>query len=80
MADLQHVVADNLRGHRSRRRMRQIDLAGVLHISQPALSALEAGSRDITLTEALIICRTLDITLAELLRGADAADLATFGL
>jgi transcriptional regulator with XRE-family HTH domain len=80
VADLRSVVAGNIRAERARARLRQIDLAEVLHLSQPAMSALEAGQRDITLSEALAICRVLETPLAKLLEGAEPEDLEVLGI
>ena len=80
VADLRSVVAGNIRAERARARVRQTDLAEALHLSQPATSALESGQRYITLAEALVVCRTLGVPLAVLLRGADPDDLTTLGV
>jgi transcriptional regulator with XRE-family HTH domain len=80
VADLRFVVAGNIRAERARARVRQVELAEALHLSQPATSALESGQREITLSEAAIICRVLGVPLAELVRGADPDDLAALGL
>lgn len=80
MADLRDVVAGNIRAERARTKLRQMDLGAALHLSQPSMSDLENGRREITLSEALIICRELGVPLSTLTRGADPADLGTLGL
>ncbi len=79
MADLRSVVAGNIRAGRARARIRQVDLGKVLNLSQPAMSMVEAGQRDITLSEALAICRTFGVPIAMLVEGADPEDLKVLG-
>jgi transcriptional regulator with XRE-family HTH domain len=80
MAELRAVVAGNIRAGRARARLRQVELGQVLGLSQSATSMLEAGQRDITLSEALAICRAFGVPLASLVEGADAEDLQDLGL
>ncbi len=80
MADLRAVIAGNIRAGRARARLRQVDLGNELELSQSAMSMLEAGQRDITLPEALTICRLFGTPLATLIEGADSEDLKVLGL
>ncbi len=79
-SSLKALIAGNLRAERARSRIRQSDLAEALNLSRSQTSAIEAGEREITLSEALIVCGTLGITMRQLLHGADPADLETLGL
>lgn len=74
------LAAGNARAERARLRLRQTELAAALNLSQSATSALELGQREMSLTEAFIICRALNINLATLLRGVDEEVLRVFGL
>lgn len=78
MADLRSVVAGNIRAQRARLKLKQMDLADALNLSQSATSTLENGGRDITMAEALIVCRLLEVPLAKLVEGADGIE--AFGL
>ena len=80
MTDAQEAAARNIRGFRSAARMRQIDLADVLHVGQTTVSDIEANRRELTLREVVAVCKALDVTLAELLRGTDTGDLRALGL
>lgn len=72
-------MAGNVRAARARAKVKQLDLAAALNMSQPVASALENGGRPITFDEVLIICRVLRVSLGELLAGADPGDLRTLG-
>lgn len=77
---LRSVAAENLRGFRARRRMRQADLGEALNIAARTVSTIEAGDRELTLSELPVVCRALGVTLEQLLDGADEADLRALGL
>ncbi len=77
---LREIVAGNVRAERARARIRQTELAVALGLSQSATSALEGGQREITLSEAGIICRILHVPLADLLKGADDDIFEAFGI
>jgi transcriptional regulator with XRE-family HTH domain len=74
------LVASNVRALRARRRERQEDLAGELGWSRPTVGSLEAGTRRVTLADAVALCQALSVDLRELLRGADDETLHTLGL
>lgn len=80
MPPLATVVARNIRAERSRRLWKQADLAERLGWSQSSVSAVEIGQRAINLSELPAICRALDVTMADLVRGADEEDLRALGL
>jgi transcriptional regulator with XRE-family HTH domain len=79
---LGEAVAANVRSLRARNRWTQSELADALHISQRAVSTLEseAGRADVGIQELVDLCRAFKVPLAELLRGADPADLRALGL
>ncbi len=60
--------------------MRQRDVADASGLAPATVSLIEGERRRITLDDAVALCRGLNVTLADLLDGADAADLATLGL
>lgn len=78
--ELDQLVAANVRAARARARLRQEDLADLMNWSRPTVSALEIGSRRITLADAVSLCGALKIDLAELLRGAPQDVLDDLGL
>jgi transcriptional regulator with XRE-family HTH domain len=75
MADLGAVVANNVRAERARRHWRQEDLAARLGWSRGSIGHLESGRRRPAVSDLPPLCRAFDISLLELLRGADQADL-----
>ena len=77
--ELDAVGADNIRAERARHDWRQGDLAERLGWSHNMVSLLEAGKRRLCVTVPKL-CRALDITLAELLAGAQPSDLEALGL
>lgn len=79
MPDLATVVAASVRGERSRRRWRQQDLADRMRWSQATVSDIEAGKRVVTVADLVGLCAALEISLADLFRGADPDDLRTLG-
>lgn len=80
MTEAREAAARNIRGFRNAARLRQVDLIKRMNISQTVLSDIENNQRDLTLTEVIAFCRALDVTLVELLRGADPDDLRALGL
>ena len=74
------ILAGNVIAERHRRRLRQADLADRINWSQSSVSALERGRRAADVDDLLALCRTLDVTLHDLLRGAPAEDLRRLGL
>jgi transcriptional regulator with XRE-family HTH domain len=75
---LSKVAAANVRGLRARARLRQRDVAERAGILPSTLSLIEGERRRVTLDDALALCQGLDISLSELLAGADPAALETF--
>jgi len=78
--EIDQLVAENVRAARARRRLRQEDLADEMGLSRPTVSALEAGTRRVTLADAAALCVALGIDLRELLRGADEEVVRALGL
>jgi transcriptional regulator with XRE-family HTH domain len=76
VAGINQVVGANVRGHRARRDITQAQLGEVLAMSQRAVSRLERGETGLRLDQIPALCRLLDVGVPDLLRGADAADLA----
>lgn len=69
---LDAVIAENVRAWRARRRLRQEDLAADIGWTRPIVSAVEAGTRRITVEDAVALCRALGINFRQLLEGAPA--------
>jgi ribosome-binding protein aMBF1 (putative translation factor) len=78
--ELDALIAGRVRAARARARMRQEDLADELGWSRPVVGTLEAGTRRVTLADAVLLCRALDITLNELLQGAPNEVFRSLGL
>lgn len=78
--EIDTLIASNVRALRARRRERQEDLAGELGWSRPTVGALEAGTRRVTVADAVALCLALSVDLRELLRGADQETLQALGL
>lgn len=78
--EIDAVIAENVRALRARRRERQEDLAIDLGWVRQSVSALEAGSRRVTVADAIALCQALDVDLRELLHGVDDAGLRALGL
>jgi len=74
------VAAANVRAERARRKWRQKDLADRLGWSVDTLSNLETGQRRVTLDDLVPLCTAFEITIHQLLFGADPAELAAIGL
>jgi transcriptional regulator with XRE-family HTH domain len=78
--EIDALIAANVRAARARLRLRQEDLADLMGWSRPTVSALEAGTRRITLADTVALCEALKLDLAELLRGAPDEVLQSLGL
>jgi transcriptional regulator with XRE-family HTH domain len=78
--EIDQLVAENVRAARARRRLRQEDLADEMGWSRPTVSALEAGTRRVTVADAAALCIALGIDLRKLLRGADEDVVWALGL
>jgi transcriptional regulator with XRE-family HTH domain len=61
------LIAANVRAARARLRLRREDSADLMGWSRPTVSALEAGTRWITLADTVALCEALKLDLAELL-------------
>lgn len=78
--EIDKLVASNVRAARARLRIRQEDLADDIGWARATVSALEGGTRRVTLADAVALCGALRIDLRELLRGATPDALHTLGL
>jgi transcriptional regulator with XRE-family HTH domain len=78
--EVDQLVAANVRSARARLRMTQQELSDELDWARATVGALENGTRRVTLADALALCAALKLDLKELLRGAPAEALQTFGL
>lgn len=78
--ELDDLVASNVRAHRARLKLRQLDLADDMGWTPSIVSALEAGTRRITLADAVALCEALKIDLRQLLAGAPADVLQSLGI
>jgi transcriptional regulator with XRE-family HTH domain len=74
------VVARNVAGERARARWTQADLAERLGVSPATVSTWEVGKRVIGMDWLPPLCRALEVSLADLVRGADPDDLRAMGL
>lgn len=78
--ELDALVAGNVRAARARLKLRQEDLADDIGWSRPTVSSVEAGSRRITLADAVALCGALKIDLRQLLAGVEPEVLDTLGI
>lgn len=78
--ELDALVAGNVRAARARLKLRQLDLADDMGWAPSTVSAVEAGTRRITLADAISLCEALQIDLRQLLAGVDPGALAALGL
>lgn len=76
MSSLTSTVAANIRGRRAVLGWRQDDLADRLGWTQRVVSRIERGERTLDLDELARTCAVLDVTLADLLAGADPVAVA----
>jgi transcriptional regulator with XRE-family HTH domain len=67
-ADATREIAARLRGARDRAGLTLADVAAALRISQPAVSAIEAGGRPVRVDELVAIARLVSIDPSELLK------------
>jgi transcriptional regulator with XRE-family HTH domain len=70
--ELDQLIAGNVRAARARLKLRQEDLAEDIGWSRPTVGSVEAGTRRITVADAVALCQALKIGLHELLQGAPA--------
>jgi transcriptional regulator with XRE-family HTH domain len=68
--ELDVLVAANIRAARARLDIRQEDVADEMGWSRTTMSTVEAGTRRLSLADAVGLCRVLQIGLRELLQGA----------
>jgi transcriptional regulator with XRE-family HTH domain len=68
--ELDVLVAANIRAARARLDVRQVDVADEMGWSAQTMSNVEAGTRRVTLADAVALCGALQISLRELLQGA----------
>jgi transcriptional regulator with XRE-family HTH domain len=80
MAGIGHVIANNVRAERARRRMTQADLAQLIGWPRSSVHDVEAGRRKIGPDDLVALCNAFNITLAELAHGANPEDLHALGL
>lgn len=78
--EVDELIGANVRGVRSRLRMRQEDLADAMGWSRRTVTTLEAGDRRVTVSDVMLLCGALEVDLAELLRGAPPEALRPLGL
>lgn len=78
--ELDGLVAANVRAARARLDVRQLDLADDMGWTQGTVSAVEKGTRRITLADAIALCGALQIDLRQLLAGVDPEVLSTLGI
>ena len=71
---LDEVVPGNVAALRGRRGWRQQDLAVAAGWSRTAVVEVEAGRRRLTLRDAAVLCRVLQVPLAVLVQGAVEGD------
>lgn len=78
--EINALIAGNVRAARARRRLRQEDLADDIGWARPTISDIEAGTRRITVADAIALCRALEIDMRELLAGVDQDVLQVLGI
>lgn len=78
--ELDIVIAGNVRAQRARLQLRQEDLADDLGWSRQSVTYLETGKRRVSLADAIVLCRGLQIDLRQLLAGAELEDLQILGI
>jgi transcriptional regulator with XRE-family HTH domain len=75
-ADAAREIAARLRNARDQAGLTQGQVAAALNISQPSVSALEAGTRPIRIDELVAIARLISIDPSDFLRGLSESDEA----
>ncbi|TCC35090.1 helix-turn-helix transcriptional regulator [Kribbella sindirgiensis] len=78
--ELDALIAGNVRASRARARMRQEDLADEIGWNRATVTNVEAGTRRISLADAVALCAALNISLRELLHGAPDEVFQALGL
>jgi transcriptional regulator with XRE-family HTH domain len=78
--EVDKLIGANVRGVRSRLRMRQEDLSDAMGWSRRTVTTLEAGDRRVTVSDVMLLCEALEVDLAELLRGVPDDVLQSLGL
>lgn len=78
--ELDALIAGNVRAQRNRLKLRQEDLADEMGMDRKAVVRIEAGTRRISLFDALALCAALQLDLRQLLAGVEPEALHTFGL
>lgn len=77
---LSAVVARNIAAERARARWTQAELAERLGVAPSTVSTWEVGKRVVGMDWLPALCRVFGVTMADLLRGADADDIRALGL
>ncbi|GAA3618367.1 hypothetical protein GCM10022223_38900 [Kineosporia mesophila] len=80
MADLQTVIAANVRSERARLKLTQRQLGERLGVSGDTVSDIESGQRTTTANDIPRFCEALGITITELFARAEPDDLGVMGL
>lgn len=78
--ELDTLIAGNVRAQRARLKLRQEDLADELGWARQSVTYLETGRRRVSISDAVVLCRALQIDLQQLLAGAELEDMQTLGL
>jgi transcriptional regulator with XRE-family HTH domain len=78
--ELDTLIAGNVRARRAQLRLRQEDLADEIGWTRQSVTYLETGKRRLSIPDAIMLCRGLQIDLRQLLAGADHDDLKILGL
>lgn len=74
------IIARNLAAERVRHRWSQADLAERVGVGRTTIASWETGHRIVGVDALVPLCRALGVTMADLMRGADPADLRALGL
>jgi ribosome-binding protein aMBF1 (putative translation factor) len=69
---LDGLIAERVRAIRTSRGWRPLDLAIAAGWSQASVLAVEAGQKRLTVRDAAVVCRVLQVPLSALLEGAEA--------
>ena len=80
MPDLAYVIRQNVKAERARRNWRQRDLAERLGWTTDVVSDLETGRRNVWATDLPRLCEAFEISLAQLLQGAERSDMSALRL
>ena len=74
------MVSTNARALRAARRLRQRDVAERAGVSRSTVALIEGEGRRVSLEDVLALCAGLDVSLSDLLAGANPRDLRRLGL